>query len=40
MSSPMFAPNGFGVARTPWQAVQQAAWAAVKRGELLARSLG
>jgi len=30
MSSPMFAPAGFGVAPTPWQAVQRAAWAAVK----------
>jgi hypothetical protein len=29
MSSPMFAPNGFGVAPTPWLAVQRAAWAAV-----------
>ena len=32
MSSPMFAPNGFGVAKTPWEAVQRAAWAAVGRG--------
>jgi hypothetical protein len=30
MSSPMFAPNGFGVATTPWAATQRAAWAAVK----------
>jgi hypothetical protein len=30
MSSPMFAPAGFGVAPTPWAAVQQAAWEAVK----------
>jgi hypothetical protein len=30
MSNPMFAPAGFGVAPTPWRAVQQAAWAAVK----------
>ena len=30
MSSPMFAPAGFGVAKTPWRAVQVAAWAAVK----------
>ena len=29
MSSPMFAPAGFGVAQTPWQAVQIAAWAAM-----------
>ena len=31
MAHPMFAPNGFGVAPTPWRAVQQAAWAALKR---------
>jgi hypothetical protein len=31
MSSPRFAPNGFGVAKTPWQAVQQAAWVALGR---------
>jgi hypothetical protein len=31
MRSPMFAPEGFGVAKTPWQAVQRAAWAAVSR---------
>jgi hypothetical protein len=31
MKSPMFAPVGFGVAKTPWQAVQQAAWSAVKK---------
>jgi hypothetical protein len=31
MSSPMFAPAGFGVALTPWQAVQRAAWAALSR---------
>lgn len=29
MSSPMFAPAGFGVAPTPWEAVQRAGWAAV-----------
>ena len=29
MSSPMLAPEGFGVAKTPWQAVQRAAWAAI-----------
>ena len=29
MKSPMFAPAGFGVAPTAWQAVQRAAWAAV-----------
>lgn len=29
MSSPMFAPAGFGVAKTPWAAVQRARWAAV-----------
>ena len=28
--NPMLAPKGFGVARTPWRAVQDAAWAAVK----------
>jgi hypothetical protein len=34
ISSPMFAPNGFGVAPTPWQAVQRAARAAVgKEGD-------
>jgi len=30
MSSPMFAPEGFGVAKTPWVAVQRAGWAAVR----------
>jgi hypothetical protein len=30
MSNPMFAPAGFGVARTPWQAAQRAAWAALQ----------
>jgi hypothetical protein len=29
MGNPMFAPEGFGVAKTPWQAVQRAAWAAI-----------
>jgi len=29
MAHPMFAPAGFGVAPTPWVAVQRAAWAAV-----------
>jgi len=29
MKSPMFAPAGFGVAKTPWAAVQRAAWAVV-----------
>jgi hypothetical protein len=33
MSNPMFEPAGFGVAKTPWHAVQRAAWAAVKRLE-------
>ena len=28
--SPRLAPEGYGVAPTPWQAVQRAAWAAVK----------
>jgi len=31
MKSPMFAPEGFGVAPTPWEAVQRAAWAAITR---------
>jgi hypothetical protein len=31
MSSPLFAPEGFGVAKTPWQAVARAAWAAVAK---------
>ena len=30
-SHPMIAPEGFGVAPTPWRAVQDAAWMAVKR---------
>jgi hypothetical protein len=30
---PMWASAGYGVAATPWQVVQIAAWAAVKRGE-------
>jgi hypothetical protein len=30
MSSPMFAPDGFGVAPMPWLAVPQAAWSALK----------
>ena len=29
MSSPMFVPAGFGVAPTPWRAMQRAAWAAL-----------
>jgi hypothetical protein len=28
--NPLLAPKGYGVARTPWRAVQDAAWAAVK----------
>jgi hypothetical protein len=28
--NPMLAPAGFGVAETPWRAVQDAAWGAVK----------
>jgi len=32
MRSPLFAPEGFGVASTPWQAVQRTAWAVLKRG--------
>ena len=31
MSSPMFAPSGFGMAPTPWQAVQRAAWRVINR---------
>ena len=31
MAHPMFAPTGFGVAPTPWEAVQRAAWAAITR---------
>ena len=31
MGSPMFAPAGFGVAPTPWQATQRSAWAAVSQ---------
>jgi len=31
MAHPMFAPEGFGVAPTPWLAVQRAAWAAIPR---------
>ena len=31
MAHPMFAPAGFGVAATPWGAVQRAAWAAIAR---------
>jgi hypothetical protein len=30
MGNPLVAPKGFGVAPTPWRAVQVAAWAAVK----------
>jgi hypothetical protein len=30
---PMWSSAGYGVASTPWQAVQIAAWAVVKRGE-------
>jgi hypothetical protein len=29
-SSPVFEPAGFGVAATPWAAVQRAAWAAIE----------
>jgi hypothetical protein len=31
-ANPMFAPEGFGAAPTPWKAVQDAARVAVKRG--------
>jgi hypothetical protein len=34
-SHAMWAPAGFGVAPTPWKAVQDAAWMAVKRGDPL-----
>jgi hypothetical protein len=30
--NPMLAPRGYGVAKTPWGAVQDAAWAALKMG--------
>jgi hypothetical protein len=30
--NPMLAPKGYGVAKTPWQAVQRAAWHALRRG--------
>ena len=30
MGNPMVAPKGFGVAATPWGAVQRAAWAAMR----------
>ena len=33
MAHPMFAPAGFGVASTPWEAAQRAAWATVKETE-------
>ena len=29
--NPRLAPRGFGVAPTPWRAVQSAAWAAIRR---------
>jgi hypothetical protein len=29
----MWAPEGFGVASTPWKAVQDAAWMTVKQTE-------
>lgn len=32
-SDPMLASSGFGSEPTPWRAVQQAAWRAVKRAE-------
>lgn len=31
--NPMLAPKGFGVAPTPWRAVQDAAWRAIRRSE-------
>jgi hypothetical protein len=33
ISHPMISPRGFGVAATPWGAVQRAAWTALKRDE-------
>ena len=33
MNHPMFAPEGYGVAPTPWRAVQRAARAAIRHGE-------
>jgi hypothetical protein len=35
--NPMLAPKGFGVASTPWGAVQMAAWAAVRPSETSGR---
>jgi hypothetical protein len=35
--NPMVAPKDFGVASTPWGAVQMAAWAAVRRIEASGR---
>jgi hypothetical protein len=32
-ANPMFGPVGFGVAATPWRAVQDAAWRAIKRSQ-------
>ena len=37
MSSPMFAQAGFGVATTPWQAVQREAWARFATSPLIRR---
>ncbi len=31
--SALLAPRGYGVAASPWQAVQRAAWAAVRHAE-------
>jgi hypothetical protein len=31
--NPRLAPDGHGVAPTPWRAVQRAAWAAIRHGE-------
>jgi hypothetical protein len=31
-TQPQWAPEGYGVAPTPWAAVQRAAWAAIRRG--------
>jgi hypothetical protein len=33
MDNPLVAPRGFGVAPTPWRAVQMAAWAAIGKSQ-------
>jgi hypothetical protein len=37
-TSAMFAPSGYGVAPTPWRAVQDAAWSVVKQPRKLTLS--